>query len=258
MFILASIAALSFFEILFFTAFILLLCVSTLYDRKGKYMPFKWGVFGVGILIYLVFSYFNKDKLTNSEFFAGIFSNTIGMWKEFAIYLAIGLGYSVIEFIVQTRTVAREYADSWESHTSNNQVLKDHLASPVTVPVAAEKDILLMDGERQSSQEAEKVYQDAVMKYNAVTTEISRFVARVDKYGELIAVKASADGLSVEPFVRKKVLVEYVSAWTVLWPFYALSLIFGNLLTEIVTVLVDITTKFSGAFVRLTFKNVFK
>jgi hypothetical protein len=58
--------------------------------------------------------------------------------------------------------------------------------------------------------------------------------------------------------VNRRVLVDNVSAWTLLWPAYAVSLIIGDLFNQVIEFVVDVSTKLSGAAVRFVFQNTFK
>lgn len=61
-----------------------------------------------------------------------------------------------------------------------------------------------------------------------------------------------------EPKIDKEELTAHVGAWTFWWPAYAVSLILGDLLTEVFRVISDFLITISGRFVNMAFKGVFK
>jgi hypothetical protein len=77
-------------------------------------------------------------------------------------------------------------------------------------------------------------------------------------YLRIIGIEATADGTNIEPKINRQQLAESIGCWTIFWPFYALSLIFGDLLNEVFRIIADLVANISGRFVRMAFKDVFK
>lgn len=144
--------------------------------------------------------------------FAGVWETIKGpaFWGNVGIYLGIGLVYSLVEFTLAVRRAARYYADQW-AKTKNT-------ASPTA---------------------------DA-------TTVLRAFIntTYTPKDAQFVKVVASNDSVLPEPKIDKEELTAHVGAWTVWWPAYAVSLILGDLLTEVFQI--------SSRFVKMAFKDAFK
>ena len=61
-----------------------------------------------------------------------------------------------------------------------------------------------------------------------------------------------------DPKIDREELAASVGAWTTFWPAYFVSLIFGDLLTELFRAFSSFLVSISGRFVRMAFKDVFK
>lgn len=82
--------------------------------------------------------------------------------------------------------------------------------------------------------------------------------SRIQK-AEFVRVRHVPDTVSdFEPEIEKWVLVKWMSAWTWWWPFYMLSLIFGDLFTEVFRAVTNWLVAISSGIVRRAFADVFK
>jgi hypothetical protein len=190
-------------------------------------------------------------------------------WKPLAYYMAAGLLYSLLEFFLDVRRSSRFYAAEWQSHLAGFDEIpvKDADGQPVPNPD-------FKDGGPFSRNSGEKfltrqrpnteVYEEVKNKgatsglFNTALKLTSEFVGRYHFKNRIIELKIGADKVSVEPRVNKLELSEHLTAWTILWPAYLVSLILGDLLVEIFNFITDILVKISGQFVKLSFANVFK
>ena len=59
------------------------------------------------------------------------------------------------------------------------------------------------------------------------------------------------------PVINRKELAEFIGCWMLFWPAYAVSLLLGDLLTEVCSRLADLLTVLSGRLVRRAFSKVF-
>lgn len=140
------------------------------------------------------------------------------LWGNIGIYLGIGLCYSILEFALDVRRSARFWAEQWAGFKSTR---------------------------------------------TTETRLVSDFISSRTSYGDgkyyhkrIIGVQGS--GTVIEPKINRQQLAESIGVWTMFWPFYAISLIVGDLLTEVFRVLADMLVGLSGRFVRAAFKDVFK
>lgn len=92
-------------------------------------------------------------------------------------------------------------------------------------------------------------------KWKQFSGSIDEFINRYGNNRPLVKLN-SENGLPV-PSINKKELADCVSAWTVLWPFYALSLILGDLFTEIFRSIGDFLAKISTQLVRNMYSSEF-
>lgn len=216
--------ALGVLELIALSVFFLALVVAITFDRRGVESP-KWWVVGLGVAG--VAAYFWSDWT-----FAGLWESalTLEFWKPFAYFLALGLVYSVLEFVLDVRRSARKFKDLWERH---------------------------INGQRESYSDA-KLNGPASADFQKVADSTRQFVERHSSDRAIVTIVRAEDKISVEPKINKGALSENIGAWTFFWPFYAISLILGDLLTEVFRVIAEFFVTLSGRFVRLSFADVFK
>jgi hypothetical protein len=186
---------------LFFIAMI----IGCTLDRRSAESP-KWWITAVAIIFFTAWQW---DNLT----WRGLLDAT--MWKYIGAYLLIGVGYSLIEFLLDVRRSARYWSYEWEEW-------KKH--------------------------------------FKKIDTGTQDFIERYTRFNprRIIGVEATQDGTGVQPKIDRQQLAESIGCWTIFWPFYAISLIIGDLLDEVFRVIADVIAKVSGRFVRMVFKDVFK
>lgn len=221
------------FEMVFLAAFIPLLLIGITLDRRGR-EGIKWYVFGLGFVICA--TWFWKDWT-----FSGIFGDlqSWSFWEPILYYLGAGLVYAILEFILDVRRSARSFKALWES--------------ALTQTVRIKQEDLRLD---MSLQEALKVTDNGAVS-SAVEDQVSRFIDRNYSTSRIVILTKGEDGMP-SPKINKIELSEHIGAWTFFWPFYMLSLILGDLLTEIFIQLSEFLVSISGRFVRMSFKDVFK
>lgn len=232
------------FESIFFLALIVCLTVGISFDRRGREEP-KWYIFGFGLIA--VAAWFWKDWT-----FAGAWASVCSwtFWEPMLAYLLAGLVYSIIEFILDIRRSAREYKAMWAV------ALEEQIVRLRTESV---KKPGFMDEERMPLKEALIRCADFPAEHqihSEIKDVIGKFIGRSSRNHAIVEVVRGE--FAPEPKINKVELSEHIGAWTFFWPFYLISLIIGDLLTEVFNILSDFFVSLSGRFVRMSFKDVFK
>ena len=229
-----------------FGIFVLAMIVSCTFDRYDNIAP-KWWVLFFGVIAYVFF--IGPAAFTWQMFLAR------DLWVMVGGYLAIGLGYSLIEFFLNVRRSAKNWAESWTSFKSNKSTIKkfDKEAAQATDNIRRKR--LAYQGDASDLVKEEPITAAGLMAATYVEQN-----TRNSRSGEIISIRlgTESDESPVVPYVRRFVLARHVSAWTIFWPFYAISLIIGDLLTQIFRIIADIIVYMSGRMVKRMFKNVFK
>lgn len=234
-------AAFGVIELVFFGVFFLLMILGAEFDRRGN-PSVKWYVFLVG-LIGAAFWFWSDFS------FLGIWESmkTLEFWKPIGAYLGAGLLYSLLEFFLTVRKSARFFEGKWKEHLEQNQRIRNGGSTPDEVRKVAD---LYTEVRRDG---ASSLVQGTVQQLT--DSFVSRY--RSDDYiVNLVVDKGTL--IDVQPRVNRSALANFVSAWTFFWPAYALSLILGDLLTEVFRVISDFIANISTRFVKITFANVFK
>lgn len=226
-------------EMVLLAVFLMALVIGISLDRNGRTAP-KWYVFGFGMI---AIAGVNWGDFTFSGMYDTICSWTF--WKPMFMYLVVGVLYSVIEFILDVRKASRRYKDAWERALLQNI---NHNAKKPTEKISLKEAI----NSRPNLPANEPLIAD-------IFSAINSFVAQ-NRYGNAI-VKLEYDKETMEspqPKIDKTKLAEFIGAWTFFWPIYMISLIIGDLFTEIFDQLSEFFVSLGGRFVKMTFKDVFK
>lgn len=229
-----------------FGIFVLAMIVSCTFDRYDNIAP-KWWVLFLGMIAYVFFV--GPAAFTWQMFLAR------DLWIMVGGYLAIGLGYSLIEFFLNVRRSAKNWAESWTSFKSNKSTIEKFDKEAAQ---AADNTRRL-----RASYQGKEGDLDMTDPLTATEMMAEKYIEQNSHYKsshEIIGIRAGkpTDESPVVPYVRRFVLARHVSAWTIFWPFYAISLIIGDLLTQIFRIIADIIVYMSGRMVKRMFKNVFK
>lgn len=184
-------------------------------------------------------------------------------WAPIGYYLLAGLVYSMLEFFLDIRRAARFYASEWKTHLGRGKVV--HITDAdgngvVEEDVQKFKTPILKTRLRLNSEVYDAVKIDGAHSnlFNDAALLTNSFISHYGFRNRIVQIICGSDKVSVEPRVNKAQLTSHITAWTLLWPAYAMSLILGDLLVEIFNFISDILVKISGQFVKLSFANVFK
>lgn len=278
------ILGLSFIELAFFSLFFIALCVGAGFDRRGRNEP-KWYILGVGFVVAAVwfwpeYSFFGpadipavlKDgKVDVPAQHRTVLWDVIrnwSFWTPLAIFFITGLAYSLVEFVLEVRRMARYYADKWASAIDRSIEVYDlnDDGSYKTYPEVAKSDRKVGDVIKTGyvknmvdvktvlgSVETNKGYAKAASEF------LSAFFERNGRPSySFIGLVRNEAGNAPEPKINKATLAESIGTWTFMWPAYLFSLILGDLLTEVFSILADFLVSISGRFVKMSFSSVFK
>lgn len=260
-------------EIVFIAIFLILLVIGASLDRRGNESP-KWWILGVGFIIigawfWNDFTFFGpaevaavvdasgkviEEAQTRVVLWDAV--STWSFWSPFWMFLGAGLVYSILEFVLEVRRTARRYTKAWSDYLDKRLDVKqlDSEGKPRTE-----------EGTRGSQYITKTLSVREVManrddkSNDALAGELLESFINNDRsrYG-FVDLVLNETKTAPEPKIDKVELASAVGAWTFLWPVYAVSLIIGDLLTEIFNWIADALVAMSGRFVRMSFSDVFK
>lgn len=141
-----------------------------------------------------------------------------GFWKFVGLYALAGLVYSIIEFAIIIRKSRTYMAGVWSR--------------------------FLVRWNKELAEQASGSQAQEFIDYYGSTSYA--FVGLELKDG------------NVEPKLNRGRLSGYISTWTLFWPAYAISLIFGDLIAEIFNTAADFLASISGRAVRRFYSGTFK
>lgn len=226
-------------EMVLLAAFLMALVLGISLDRGGRTAP-KWYIFGFGMI---AIAAVNWGDFTFSGMYDTISSWTF--WKPMFMYLAVGVVYSILEFILDVRKASRRYKDAWESALLQNI---NHRARNSTEKISLKEAI----NRRPDLPENEPLIAD-------IFSAINGFVSHNNYSNAIIKLEYNKETMeSPQPKIDKTKLAEFIGAWTFFWPIYLISLIIGDLFTEIFNQLSGFFVNVGGRFVKMVFKDVFK
>lgn len=208
--------------------FILFMVVGCSFDRSDN-ESFKWWAFVVGSIVLFLTFIFTKNETTSIKDIARSSIN----W--FVIYLVIGLVYSVLEFFVAVRKSSRYWKRAYEEYKldASRYLGKSNHSTDHLIPSVEH-------------------FVEVRIRYTNEDAYHKRFIQVKSAWSE------NKDVGTFEPTIHRGELAEAVGCWTFFWPFYAVSLILGDLLLEFFRAVAEILVNLSGGLVRLAFKDVFK
>ena len=229
-------------ELIFFSGFFILMLVGVSLDRRGQEGQKWWFLFALIAISVVVF----WSDFTFSGAFD--FARSAALWVPVSYYLLFGLGYSVLEFILSVRKAAKSYKVSWENY------LKNHVATIYSSPRKQIKLHELLEKVKLHANATFDPYEK--LEAEAVTEAIRSYAANAHTREGFMDLEP-IDGLP-QPKILKARLAEYIGVWTFFWPFYLLTLVFNDFLTELFNQITEFFVMISGRFVKAVFKDVFK
>lgn len=260
-------------EIAFLAVFLIFLVVGASLDRRGNESP-KWWTLGIGLVIVAAwfwphYTFFGPAEVAAVMDGTKVVSeaqtrvvlwdvvSTWSFWTPVAYFFGAGLVYSILEFVLEVRRTARKYADKWAQYLNTKHEVKQLDAKG---EVRSEE---TAGGRKQwitKTLTVREILAGSDDPSNAAVAEdlVTSFInSSYSKYG-FVGLTLNETKSAPEPKINKIELAESIGAWTFLWPVYAISLVLGDLLTEIFNWLADLLVNMSGRFVRMSFSDVFK
>lgn len=262
-------------ELMLFAVFFILLVIGTSFDRRGVESP-KWYVLGLGFVAmtlyfwpeYTFFGPAHVDAvMEGTKVLKAAHDRTVlwplisswSFWNPLAMFLGMGIAYSILEFVLEVRRTARKYAADWQQYLRSAVEVKQRDKDGELRMVESG---LGRRGWVTKSMTVREVLADREDLSNAKAADelLESFVSTTNnrkKYG-FLDLALNVDKTAPEPKINKLELAESLGAWTFFWPAYMVSLIIGDLLTEVFTWLAEFFISLSGRFVRMSFAGVFK
>lgn len=243
------------FELAFIAVFTIALVIGCTLDRRYSAEQVKWWTVFAGVTGLIAWHW---NELTFSGIWAAISSFTF--WQPALIYLGLGLLYCLPEFYLAVRRTAKNQAKRWASFISS------HTATPVVIDGLADRQLRskIISMARENGWTVEKTEkaerdQSNVGNYAVVAlSEIRAYLRGLDRSDYRMVSFEVANDFSITPVINRGYLSACVGAWTVFWPFYLISLVIGDLLTEIFDRVAEVIAALSGRWVRLIFRDTFK
>jgi len=234
--------ALSTIQLFGLIAIFLLFCISAAYDRRGQ-SAFKWIVlFGAFIVVGLN---------VNPTFDLTVIKNTLlsaAFWTPIVVYIGLGLLYSGLEFALAVRKSVSRSSEIWADF------LKD-TGARFGRSLRGESNFKGTNEELIKLGRAD----NASVENRAIAFEVcQRFIERTSDSRDFIGFETNSTTITVEPKIDRFNLSQFIGAWVVFWPFYAISLILGDMLAEIWKTIANVIAKYCGRFVRNAFASAFK
>lgn len=274
------ILGLSFLELAFIAVFFIALTIGTGFDRRGREEP-KWCILGVGFVAAAVYfwpeySFFGPadiaavvdgGKITTPAIHRTVLWDVIrnwSFWTPLWMFIVAGLVYSLVEFALEVRRMARAYAERWTKAIDRKievyDLNDDGSYKTYPEPAAGLKKVktgyisdMIDVATVLANVDGKKGYHEAGKNF------VQSFISANDRPEySFIGLTVNEAETAPEPKIHKKTLAESIGAWTFMWPAYLVSLVLGDLLTEVFNTLADFLVSISGRFVKLSFSNVFK
>lgn len=214
----AGLTALVWWELALFALVFLVIVFGSAFDRDNDRLGLKW----VGFVMMLALI----GLFTPSTAAVGLLSWATA--QAVGAYLLAGLVYTmVVEIPSGVLRRRRKLSAHWETSDAKKLVTK-----AATTGKAEDQ-------------------------ANAVAG-IERFVAYVNDSGALVNLSVKPDTLELDPSLNRAHVLYSTTPWLLMWPAYALSLIFGDLLTNIAEFIFDTFQNLGNRMVRKLFANTFK
>jgi hypothetical protein len=221
-----ALAILGWAELFIILVTLTLVAFSTSFDKEGKdYVKWLWLTIGAAVYVGYQWAVQGSWPLSWS-----LFTNK-EYWLNLAGYLSLGLVYCLVEVTVDVLETKRRARLAWSSFVSQAD---SNVAAYL-----------------EQSPDRDKSYDQYA------NAKVSRLC------WEELGTKGSVLKFVLEngkpvPTVEKQVLAENCSAWIVLWPAYALSIVFGRILDYLCTQLVEWAQTALQRFTKFVFRNTFK
>jgi hypothetical protein len=225
--------ALGLVELIIGVLFTVFMLIAVSFDRQYTSERAKWWVLLVFVIGIAIWQW-------NNWTFKGAFEviSSFEFWQPIIGFIGIGLMYSVLEFFIYARKSAQQCKQEWEkflgdrwdsSKLTNREVLQN--SNPTDI---------------ESYRQAESI--------------VNRFISHHQGYhsSKIIDLKLDKASKVPTPVINQKQLTDHVAAWTLLWPFYAVSMLFDDFLLKIASWFSQLLELIGMGAIRRLFNNTFK
>lgn len=217
-------------EIAVLVVFSILMLIGIAFDRRSE-EAFKWWVFflGGGVLIWVLRP---AEWSWSGAFEWATSSETI---TSIAVYFGLGLLYSCLEFGVGVRRIARKIEAHWQEFLDEN---------------------INIDNKTRMS--VREIMKSPTLAEEHAPTCVEKFIYSNKQNHRSSFIELERGHHRPVPKVDKGNLASHIGAWTFFWPFYALTLFFGDLLNMFFDWVSSAIANLSGRFVKMVFSDTFK
>lgn len=218
-------------------------------DRRGQWGT-KWWMLFICTLV-LGALYYSHWSV------AGIWAAVTSweFWKPACYFLIIGVVYSQLEFVINIGRTRRWISGAWQNWLATEVAVKQ--AGNTGMPeLVAWKKLLAEAHERGGAFAHFQIVANGIREF---VQSPGRFASIGKPTGDVIVrLKVADDKLSIDPSIDRAVMSQCLFAWTVLWPLYAINLLFGDLLVELFSGWARLLARMFDGFVKAAFNDVFK
>ena len=251
-----TVLSLGLIEMIVIGLFSLALVIGCAVDRRRDAENAKWWTLLIIVLLAVV--HYWKD-FTVSGVLAVVNSDVF--WKPALMYLAAGLVYSIPEFYMHVRRSAKFYRESWLAFIARCEERPVFDAEGNTMPIAnAPRYNSNVKTESISNGEVfTRAIANTPGEYSRIAKDLLRsYISNFSFRNRIVRLVGNDATFAVEPTINRIELSEHVGAWTLFWPFYLVSLVLGDLLSEVWRAVANFLVTISSKFVRAVFSDVFK
>jgi hypothetical protein len=268
------------FEIVFFSVFAVFLFLGIFLDDKSDHSEFKWFVIVIGAIATAV--YYWSEWSSGSILSVFTESNFL---QNIGIYLAAGLGFAIVKFFLEIKKSANYFAASWKDYSKTATIdlphandaiyvqklknffdVKDGEKTPQTVSFLKAQDFYHTIANDETLKSDDMFSKFTIPSWQAaLNNAVEKFCNRsylsysVQKGRKFISMQLGKDeSFQPKPSINKAKLSSFISAWTILWPFYLVVMILGDIVANIFEWVTEIINAISFKAVEKIFQSAFK
>lgn len=231
-----SFLTLGFFQTAFFIFFSLCLTFAVRSDR-GRDNFSKWAVTISGITIFAVVlvmtGNFNVDPFLTQDF-----------WINVLKYLGVGLMYAVlIELPVRIRRASKEVKEAWKIFLDEELYFQGAAQNP--------EQITMLQGITRVNDGSIDVEH-----LRRIKLKVSNFA--LANISDLVYLKVLDDGVSISPSLKRESLSNDLFNWTIFFPAFAASLVFGDILMSVFNTISNLASSLIDRMLKFAFSDSLK
>lgn len=266
-------AAISIFEIVMFSAFLIFLIFGTFLDDTSDASFVKWTVIFLG---FAVFGIFYWSEWTFESIFSTLISSSF--ISDALTYLGIGIFFAIAKFFIEIKKSANYFSERWKRFKNDyvittkftNDLMNDALQTFMdsdkrveNLPFGKFIDFANYVKQNTSLNSLAKFDLYAFHCRGVINDAIETFAKHTSRDYSLLGKKfilmvSDIDKQTPAPYINKSKLSGFISAWTILWPFYLIVMVLGDVIANIFSWITDIINALSFKMVAKIFESAFK